>query len=88
MAGPPADQVEDGQQDGCPAAATEFLYQRSGKQFTGSCGPVTIRPVFRPTNADTRGWVFAGGGGWGYGWGASAMGNVGRPPCSRSTPRR
>ena len=62
------------------AAATEFLYQRSGKQFTGSCGPVTIRPVFRPTNADTRGWVFAGGGGWGYGWGASAMGNLGMPP--------
>jgi hypothetical protein len=64
----------------CAAAATETLYQKSGKQFTGLCGPVTIRPVFRPTNADTRGWVFAGGGGWGYGWGASAMGNLGMPP--------
>jgi hypothetical protein len=60
--------------------ATTILYQKSGKQFTGSCGPVTIRPVFRPVNADTRGWVFAGGGGWGYGWGASAMGNLGMPP--------
>jgi len=62
------------------AMATEILYQKSGKQFTGLCGPVTIRPVFRPVNADTRGWVFAGGGGWGYGWGASAMGNLGMPP--------
>lgn len=60
--------------------ATTILYQKSAKQFTGSCGPVTIRPVFRPNNADTRGWVFAGGGGWGYGWGASAMGNLGMPP--------
>ena len=60
--------------------ATTILYQKSAKQFTGNCGPVTIRPVFRPTNADTRGWVFAGGGGWGYGWGASAMGNLGMPP--------
>jgi hypothetical protein len=67
----------------CAAAAetaTTILYQKSGKQFTGSCGPVTIRPVFRPVNADTRGWVFAGGGGWGYGWGASAMGNLGMSP--------
>jgi hypothetical protein len=62
------------------ATATTILYQKSGKQFTGACGPVTIRPVFRPVNADTRGWVFAGGGGWGYGWGASAMGNLGMPP--------
>lgn len=60
--------------------ASTILYQKSGKQFTGNCGPVTIRPVFRPPNADTRGWVFAGGGGWGYGWGASAMGNLGMPP--------
>lgn len=67
----------------CAAAAetaTTILYQKSAKQFTGSCGPVTVRPVFRPVNADTRGWVFAGGGGWGYGWGASAMGNLGMPP--------
>lgn len=60
--------------------ATQILYLKAGKQFTGLCGPVTVRPVFRPTNADTRGWVFAGGGGWGYGWGASAMGNLGMPP--------
>lgn len=64
----------------CAATASEILYQKSGRQFTGDCGPVTIRPVMRPANADTRGWVFAGGGGWGYGWGASAQGNLGMPP--------
>ena len=61
-------------------AASEILYSLSARQFTGACGPVTIRPVARPSNADTRGWVFAGGGGWGYGWGASATGNLGLPP--------
>ena len=61
-------------------AATEILYSLTARQFTGACGPVTIRPVARPENADTRGWVFAGGGGWGYGWGASATGNLGMPP--------
>lgn len=61
-------------------AATEILYSLTARQFTGNCGPVTIRPVQRPSNADTRGWVFAGGGGWGYGWGASATGNLGQPP--------
>ena len=61
-------------------AASEILYSLSGRVFTGACGPVTIRPVARPENADTRGWVFAGGGGWGYGWGASATGNLGLPP--------
>lgn len=61
-------------------AASEILYSLSGRQFTGNCGPVTIRPVARPENADTRGWVFAGSSGWGYGWGASATGNLGFPP--------
>jgi len=61
-------------------AATDILYSLSARQFTGKCGPVTIRPVARPENADTRGWVFAGSGGWGYGWGASATGNLGFPP--------
>ena len=60
-------------------AASEVLYSLSGRQFTGNCGPVTIRPVARPENADTRAWVFAGGG-WGYGWGASFIGNLGAPP--------
>lgn len=60
-------------------AACEILYGLTARQFTGECGPVTIRPVARPANADSRGWFFAGAG-WGYGWGASATGNLGTPP--------
>jgi hypothetical protein len=37
-------------------AASEALYRMSGKQFTGECGPVTARPVSRPTDLDLRGW--------------------------------
>jgi hypothetical protein len=63
------------------SAATDVLWMLTAQRFTGEgCGPVTIRPVARPANADTRGWVFAAGGGWGYGWGASATGNLGSPP--------
>lgn len=57
-------------------AASELLYERSGRVFTGECGPVTIRPVSRPTDADTRsgitalagtGWFSASGMASGYG---------------------
>lgn len=36
------------------SAASEILYELAGRQFAGECGPVTIRPVSRPTDADTR----------------------------------
>jgi hypothetical protein len=54
-------------------AASDILYELSGRVFTGPCGPVTIRPLSRPTDADSRAW----GGGWSYlsGWGyASSYG--------------
>lgn len=54
-------------------AASDILYELSGRVFTGPCGPVTIRPLSRPTDADSRAW----GGGWQYlsGWGyASSYG--------------
>lgn len=35
-------------------AASDILYELSGRVFTGECGPVTIRPVSRPTDGDTR----------------------------------
>jgi hypothetical protein len=38
-------------------SATEILYRLSGKQFAGQCGPVTIRPVARPVDADSRGFM-------------------------------
>ena len=38
------------------AAASDILYERTGKVFPGSCGPVTVRPVSRPTDIDTRSW--------------------------------
>lgn len=53
--------------------ASDILYELSGRIFTGQCGPVTIRPLARPTDADSRAW----GGGWQYlsGWGyASSYG--------------
>lgn len=35
-------------------AASEVLYTLSGSKYTGNCGPVTVRPVARPTDVDTR----------------------------------
>jgi hypothetical protein len=38
-------------------AASDTLYRLSGSQFTGEdCGPVTIRPLSRPVDADDRTW--------------------------------
>lgn len=52
-------------------AASEILFVRSGRVYTGSCGPVTIRPVARPTDMDERTWLGSGGA-WGYSssWGS------------------
>jgi hypothetical protein len=36
--------------------ASDVLYELSGRVFTGNCGPVTVRPVSRPTDIDTRAW--------------------------------
>jgi hypothetical protein len=56
-------------------AASEILYELSGRIFTGECGPVTVRPVSRPTDTDTRGSFAARG--WFSVWGsASAYGTV------------
>jgi hypothetical protein len=51
-------------------AASDVLYALSGRQFTGVCGPVTIRPLARPTDADSRAW--AGGFGYYSNWGYAA----------------
>jgi hypothetical protein len=37
-------------------AASDVLYELSGRIFPGNCGPVTVRPVSRPTDIDTRAW--------------------------------
>jgi hypothetical protein len=36
--------------------ASAFLYEESGRIFSGSCGPVTVRPVERPIDGDSRSW--------------------------------
>jgi hypothetical protein len=36
------------------SAASNVLYALSGRVFTGACGPVTVRPIQRPTDVDTR----------------------------------
>lgn len=49
----------DGLETLCAEAATaasEFLYEETGRIFSGLCGPVTVRPVQRPVDADSRGW--------------------------------
>lgn len=49
--------------------ASEILYELSGRLFSGECGPVTIRPLARPTDIDTRFAWYGGFGGntsWGY----------------------
>ncbi|HEY4452393.1 MAG TPA: hypothetical protein VGN13_12460 [Solirubrobacteraceae bacterium] len=38
------------------SAASGALYELSGQVYTGACGPVTVRPVSRPTDMDTRSW--------------------------------
>lgn len=65
------------------AAASQILYEISGRMFTGECGPVTIRPVARPADADTRGWPAAlsplgwfSAYGFGSGYGMSVPGVV------------
>ena len=57
--------------------ASESLYALSGQQFTGACGPVTVRPISRPVDGDTRGLVGSIPGGYlaVYGW-PSAWGNA------------
>lgn len=53
--------------------ASEMLYILSGQQFTGACGPVTVRPISRPTDQDTRGIAglgFSGSGGYLASWGS------------------
>ncbi len=53
-------QLEEGQVAAICAqaasAASDVLYELSGKMFPGICGPVTVRPVSRPTDVDTRSW--------------------------------
>lgn len=49
-------------------AASEVLYEMSGRQFSGQCGPETIRPLSRPTDMDTRD-AWYGGLGYNTSWG-------------------
>lgn len=57
-------------------SASEILYQLSGQVYTGECGPVTIRPVARPTDTDTRDWAALSPLGWFSSWGmCSAYGS-------------
>ena len=59
-------------------AATEILYSLSGRQFTGNCGPVTVRPLQRPVDANDRGWGNVAGG-WSYGSWGTGSGELGIP---------
>jgi hypothetical protein len=45
-------------------AASDILYELSGEIFPGECGPVTVRPVSRPTDIDTRSFASLSPVGW------------------------
>ena len=51
------------------SSVSELLYKFSGEQFTGACGPVTVRPMARPTDQDLRGFLGGGGSGYLQSWG-------------------
>lgn len=51
-------------------AASEILYEMSGRQYTGICGPVTVRPLSRPIDSDSRGIASTG---YFNAWGSGAV---------------
>jgi hypothetical protein len=74
--------IPDGWAAQMAAVASEVLYVRSRRQFTGTCGPVTIRPLARPPDSDSRyggrgipaGYLTAGQ--YGSVWGVGGTGAV------------
>lgn len=77
---PPNIAVDAGTAAEMAQVASELLYNFSGQQFTGVCGPVTVRPISRPIDADTRGLVsrlpagYIAVWGWSSAWGQPASG--------------
>lgn len=63
-------------------SASQLLYAASGRQFTGRCEAVTIRPTARPYDQDARGWGRAFPGGWFSSWGTCSVGYVGTDTAS------
>jgi hypothetical protein len=53
-------------------AASEFLYEETGRIFSGECGPVTVRPVERPVDSDSRGFGRLSPMGWFSSWGTAS----------------
>jgi hypothetical protein len=62
------------------SGASEILYEISARAYTGECGPVTVRPVSRPSDADTRSWPGTlSPNGWFSSWGAASSYGVAVP---------
>lgn len=61
--------------DAIAVIASMLMYELSGRQFNGICGPVTVRPCRNACNGwlgISGGWQWTWGywsGDWGYGWG-------------------
>ena len=66
---------------------SEILYKFSGGQFSGNCGPETVRPFARPTDQDSRGLAHLNGwlGSWGMcsSYGMAASGVASHYGCSK-----
>lgn len=78
-----SDALSKQQRDALAVMASMLMYELSGRQFSGLCGPVTVRPCQascgRTWGWGTGGWSWSWGywsGAWGYGW---FWGNEGGP---------
>ncbi len=74
LCGAPVDTNAQAQYATVAVEASMLAYELSGRQFSGLCGPVTVRPCRSPcTNwfGPTGGWSWSWGywsGDWGFGW--------------------
>lgn len=68
------DTYDKQQRDALAVAASMLMYELSGRQFSGICGPVTVRPCSNVCGGTWQQWGAGGwtwnfwSGDWGYGW--------------------
>ncbi len=78
--------ASDDLKDEAAVIASMVMYELSGRQFSGLCGPVTVRPARQCASGDPAGAISGGfswswgywSGDWGYdwGWGSASVGRM------------